>query len=439
MNAAVTIPVDAAPAVPRPGLGAALLPLLTLALMMAAGFTAMNSFGTVQEAAKAELGLSDTILGLVQGLSVAVPMVLLSVPIGILVDRRNRVRLTIVLGLLWTVGTLLTAVAANAPTLFVARMLTGIGTTGAVTAALSLAADLCLPQERGRAILIITMGKSLGMAGAFALTGWLLGLFIADSIPAVFGAVPWRSAHYVLAALSLIAIIPMFFLREPARREVESAPDAPFRVLMREMWARRAFLIPLFVGQTGVVMADAAATIWAAPVLGRNYALQPADFAGWMGVIMLLSVALGGVFGGALADWGQKTGRRGGVLIGAVIVAAIGVPAALFPVMPGVLGFAIAFGVLQLAGTVTGLIASVALTVLIPNELRGLCIGAFLAVAGLIGFGLAPTLVTWVSLLLGGEAQLGTALAITGVAVSAMSVAGFAFSMRHAPLSATHA
>ena len=34
-------------------------PLLMLALMMTIGFAALGSFGTIQEAAKAELGLGD--------------------------------------------------------------------------------------------------------------------------------------------------------------------------------------------------------------------------------------------------------------------------------------------------------------------------------------------------------------------------------------------
>src|SRR3546814_4931614 len=68
-------------------------------------------------------------------------MVLFSIPIGILVDRRNRVRLTIGLALLWTLGTSLTAFAPSAGLLTAARMLVGIGSTGSLTAALSLCAD----------------------------------------------------------------------------------------------------------------------------------------------------------------------------------------------------------------------------------------------------------------------------------------------------------
>lgn len=424
---------------PAPTLARSIAAVLALALAMAIGFTMMGSFSMAQEAAKAEMGLSDMVLGAIQGVSAAVPLVLFSIPIGVLVDRANRVRLLIALAAVWTAGTLLTALADSVWMLFAARMLAGIGTTGALTAALSLAADWCAPHERGRALLIVTLGKSLGQAGAFALTGWLLGLFVAGTAGAWFaGFAPWRSAHIALAILSAALILPLLLLREPPRREVEAGPDAPFGVVARELWSRRAFLIPLFIGQVTVVMADAAAGIWAAPVLIRNHGLQPEEFAGWFGAIVLAAGVFGAILGGLAADWGQKTGRRGGLLIGATIAAAVGVPAALFPAMPSVTGFAAALCLLVLCGTITGLITSVALTVLIPNELRGLCIGAFIAIAGLIGFGIAPTMVTWVSAAMGGEQHLASALAIVGTIVSIISVLAFLQAMRHAPIDAVH-
>lgn len=418
-------------------LSGAMWPLLALALAMAVAFTMMTSFSTVQEGAKAEMGLSDQVLSLIQGLSAAVPLFLFSIPIGIAVDRGNRVRLMIGLAVVWTAGTLLTAMAANVTTLFIARMLAGIGASGALTCALSLLADLCAPAQRGRAALVVTFGKSLGQALSFALTGLLFGWFALGMVPQWFGDIaPWRSAHYALAILSLVASLPLLLLREPVRREVEAGPHAPFGVVFRELWSRRAFLIPLFVGQVSVVMADAAAHIWVTPVLSRDFGLQPQDFGGWLGGLIFGAGMLGAVFGAAFADLGHKSGRRGGVLLGAVIASAIGIPAALFPIMPSVPGLAVAVGMLMLCGTITGLATSVAMTVLLPNELRGLCIGAFITVAGLVGFGIAPSLVTWVSSLLGGEQHLALALAIVGVAVSAVSFLAFVIAMRRAPVSA---
>lgn len=417
----------------------AFLPVMAMALAMAVGFTVMNSFSIVQESAKSEMQLTDNALALIQGVSAAVPLVLFSVPIGILVDRFNRVRLLLVLMLLAVLGTAGTAWAGDAWSLFAARMLTGIGTTGALTAALSLTADWCRPTERGRALLLVNLGKSAGQAGAFAATGWLLALIIAGSLVLPFGsAVAWRDTHLGLAIGSLALCLPLAFLREPARREVETGPNAPFKTVAKELWERRTFLIPLFVGQATVVMADAAAGIWAAPVLQRNFHLQPEQFSGWFGGTVLLAGIGGAILGGLAADFGQKAQWRGGLLIGAILFAALGVPAALFPVMPSVTGFQFAIGALILCGSVTGLVTSVALTVLIPNELRGLCIGAFIAFAGLIGFGIAPWLVTQVSSLMGGEQHLAPALAGVGVAVSLLSVLAFVQAMRKAPIDAVH-
>ena len=415
----------------------ALLPLLALALAMALGFTMMGSFSMVQEGAKLEMGLSDKALGLIQGLSAAIPLALFSIPIGILVDRGRRVRLLVIMAAIWTLGTAITALAPGAGLLFVGRMLTGIGTTGGLTAALSLSADLCAPEQRGRALLIVTSGKTLGVALAFGLAGALLGWFThGGRLPLVPTMTPWRSVHALLAVLSLILCLPLLLLREPARQEVAAGTQAPFRVVAGELWARRRFLIPLFVGQVSVVMADAAAAIWAAPILSRNFHLTPDRFAGWMGTTLFAAGLVGTIAGGFTADIGQRSGRRGGVLFASFAAAVIGVPAALFAVAPSVPVFGVALGVLVLCGTITGLGTSVALTVLIPNEIRGLCIGAFIAVAGVIGYGIAPTLVTLVSTMLGGESHLGVGQAIIGVIVSAFAALAFLMAIKAAPLSA---
>lgn len=404
-------------------------PLILLGFAMASGFTAMGSFATVQESAKVELGLSDTTLALIQGVGAAVPLALFSVPIGLLVDRWNRVRLLTGFALCWTAGTVVTALAPSALTLFVARMITGVGATGALTAALSVAADLCAPEARGRAMLIVNVGKMAGIAAAFALVGTLFGMFVSGAA----GWTSWRAAHLALAGGLLACVLPLLLLREPARREVEVAVGAPFRIVAHELWQRRRFLLPLFVGQISVVMADNASLVWAAPVLQRGFGLRPDQFAGWMGAL-ILGTGLGGtVLGGFAADWGQRSGRKGGVLIGALVAAVLGAPAAVFPIAGDVTSFALLFGLLVLAGSVTALITSVALTVLLPNEIRGLCIGLFIALAGVIGFGVAPALVTGVSALLGGESKLATALAVVGVMTGAAAVVAFALAIRNAP------
>ena len=412
-------------------------PLLLVSLAMLVGFTMLQSFGIMAESAKREMGLSDNELAIVQGVSAALPLVLFSIPIGIWVDRWNRVAILIVMAIGWTLGTVITAAASTTAILFFGRMLTAIGTTGGLTAVLSLASDYARPDQRGRAIVIPNIAKTAGVAAGFTVAGLLLGAIVGQQLPHLFGVSSWRSAQWMLAFGSAVLILPLLLLREPKRHEVEAGPGAPFKVVFAELKARRAWIVPLFVGQTTVVMADAAAAIWVSPVLERTYDLQPGEFAGWVGAIVLGTGIIGSIIGGIVADLGQSSKIRGGLMIGAIAAAAIGVPAALFPVMPGVGSFAILFFMLSLIGNVTGMVASVALTVWLPNELRGLAIGAFIAVAGLIGFGIAPSLVTLVSGWLGGEGHLAPALAIVGVAVSIVSVLGFWLAMKRAPISPT--
>jgi MFS family permease len=336
------------------------------------------------------------------------------------------------MSLLWTVGTLWTAYAESVSALFVARMLAGLGASISTTIGISIAADLCLPEQRGRSLMLLTIGKYAGTAGAFALGGWLFGAFSAQG--GFAGLAPWRGVHLAIGLLSLVFTFLLVFLHEPERKERSSSGDIPPRLVLAELWERRAFLIPLFGGQVGVMMADAAAGIWAAPVLARNFGQTPEMFGGWMGAVVFGSGILGALAGGFSADFGQRSGRRGGVLIGAVIASGLSVPFALFAVAPNVLTFGILLFGLLLGGTITGLVTATAIAVLLPNELRGLCVGSFIAIAGLIAFGLSPTLVTALSSWLGGEGQLNMALALVGITVSALGFASFLLAFFRAPL-----
>lgn len=404
----------------------ALPTLVLLAIVLAAGNTMMGAFSTVQEAARAELGLSDNQLGLLQGLAVSIPLALLSIPVGLAVDRLNRVRILFVTSAVWTLGTALTGIAPSLPLLFVARMLAGLGANISTAIAISIAADLCLPEQRGRTLLLLTVGKYAGTALAFALTGWLLGL-----VPA--GPHAWRSVQFALAGISAVVTAAILLMREPPRLEQEVAAGAPLRAVAGELWAYRRFLIPLFLGQTAVLMADASAAIWAAPILSRNFNLSPEQFSGWMGAVIFGSGVIGALIGGASADWGHRLHRRGGVLTGAVIASLLALPAAMFPLAGTTTSFALALFALLLGGTITGLITATAIAVLLPNELRGLCIGSFIAIGGLIAFGAGPSLVAGVSSMLGGGAHLAEALAIVGTTVSVIGAIGFALAMRLAP------
>lgn len=432
--AIVTAPtLDAAAAVPVDPLRRTVWrSVLLVALVVLAAGTVRLAFSPLQEAAKADLGLSDYQIGLVQGLAAALPMALIAIPLGWLTDHTKRTRLMLVLGLTWTAGMIGTAFAQSFEGLFVARMLAGLGSMSIVPVAISVLADLSLPQSRGRAMLFLGMGNTLGPALAFIVGGALFTAFAGGlALPGVHLA-PWRETALVFGVASAVLLIPQLLIREPARHEVEDGSNS-LKAMIRALWARRRFLAPLFVGQISVIMADAAAGVWAVPVLQRNLGQSTGSAAALVGGLLLVAGVLGPVIGGFAADRGAKSKVKGGILIGAVVASAIGVPAALFPLVTSVPAFVGVLFALLAAGAVTGLITATSIAVLVPNEERGVCLGAFMILGSLIGLGLSPVLVSLGSQALGGEAHLAPALAIVGAVTSLVSLIGFVLAMRNAP------
>ena len=127
--------------------------LVTLAVL--SGSAARYVLSPMQELVRTDLGLDDNHVALLQGMSIALPTALLSIPLGRLVDRTNRARLLVVLALVCALGSVLTAFAPGFAAAFVARMLVGAAVIAAQPTALSLVADLTEASERGRMITLV--------------------------------------------------------------------------------------------------------------------------------------------------------------------------------------------------------------------------------------------------------------------------------------------
>lgn len=412
-----------------PPLGAvrnAAIALVTLALFT--GTAARYALSPVQELARAEMSLSDHQVALLQGMALALPAVLVSIPVGRLVDRANRSRLLLLLALVCGVGAMVSALAQGFAMLFAGRVLVGSAVVASQSATLSLVADLTTAEQRGRVIMLTSLGQALGTAVAFWLAGQLLPWLEGGTGPA-----PWREVQLVFAAAVFASAAALLLLREPVRREAGTAHGGDLRQALRGLWSFRRFLLPLVGGMVTVGMADAAAAIWAVPVLTRNFHQTPADFGPWMGAVNFGANLAGALLGGLAADLGQRGHGRSGVLAGAVLGALLSVPAALFPVMPGVASFGLLFALLLTAGGAVNIAATSALMVILPNELRGIGMSLLVAVIGLTAFGIAPLLVSAVPQLLP-QADIAISLAGVGVVTSLLATAAFVFAMRDARL-----
>ena len=233
--------------------------VLLLALILFGGAAMRTVFGPLQEAAKLDLGLTDIAISYVQGLAVGAPVALISLPVAWVVDHGNRVRLLIALLAICVIGTFWTAFAGSFVTLFMARVLSGLG------------ADL---RDRGhhlahggllRARSSRTRDRHPGSGHLcrkrcrLRVSGGILLAVLAKHPVAFLGTLaPWRGTHLLIGLAGMALLFPLFLLREPQRHEQQHIVAA-LGPSLRALWAKRRFLLPLFVGQLCVGMADNAA------------------------------------------------------------------------------------------------------------------------------------------------------------------------------------
>jgi predicted MFS family arabinose efflux permease len=401
--------------------------LLTLAAT--AALYARTAVSPLQETMRIALVLSDNQMALLQGPALALPMVIASVPLGVVIDRHSRVRLLLIFAGCALAANLLTALASHFSMLFAARCLSGLAVTAIIVAAYSILADLYSPEQRGRAGMVVLIGQFGGMAAAFALGGALV---------TVFGPGPngWRWAMFWLTGPLVPVIFLMLAMREPVRTGVAienpSAPQA-----FTELWQLRTVIVPLLAGLVMVETASGAALVWAAPTLSRRFALSPERVGAIMSMAVLVGGVLGSIAGGILADLCQRTGgprRTISLLSGLALLSVL--PAGLFAVVMQV-GFATVLLVMFMAIVGAIIVAGVALfTIVIPNELRGLCLAAMVGANTLFGIALAPLAVSLLSGAIGGPVMIGKALALVCVAAGLLSAATLAFGRRYFPRTA---
>lgn len=399
--------------------------LVLLAFASAGAMYARTALSPLQETMRAALMLSDNQMALLQGPALALPMLLAAAPIGLAVDRHSRNRLLLIFASVGLLGSVLTAMASNITMLAIARALAGLAAPATAITASSLIGDLFAPAQRGRANMVIAVGQVGGMSAAFALGGAILVLFGSDPEG-------WRWTMSWLAVPSLLVVLLITALREPPRSGVKVSEPSMKRAAV-ELWRYRAMIAPLLLGVVVVGIADGASLIWAAPSFARNFGLAPDRVGAIMSMALLVSGIAGPVVGGMLTDFCQ---RRGGprltvsVLSGLALISA---PAGLFAIAPSPLSASIPFAVFMMVGVAVSVAVTTLCTIVIPNELRGLCMSIMYAASLLFGMALAPLTVSLLSTALGGPATIGKALACVCALMSLLGAAGFAFGRRYFP------
>lgn len=151
------------------------------------------------EPIKADLQLSDTAVGFLTGVALAIFYVVAGLPIATLADRSNRRNIVSVSLAFWSAFTALCAFTQNYWQLLLARIGVGVGEAGGTAPSQALLADLFPWRERGLAMAIYGLGVAIG-SGIAGLGGYISDawgwrtVFLIFGIPGVlFALVVWKT------------------------------------------------------------------------------------------------------------------------------------------------------------------------------------------------------------------------------------------------------
>ena len=405
-----------------------------LMLQLLAFVTAMDitMTGLLIEPMKREMALSDVQIGLLQGTAYGVAYGLASMPMGRLIDSRTRTRLLVIGVLVWAAAMAATALAHTIGLLIACRAVLGVVTALLLPASISLLADLFTPERRMVATSLFAAGQACGQAFGILAGGLFfdaLGRMIAAHAGSFGGLTPWRVLYLGAAMTSLVLVPPLAAMNEPIRQEREGEVSSGSLALLR-LWSYRGFVGPMLAASLFSVIALQAASVWAAPVLIRTFGQTPGQFAGWLSAITLAGGIVGALAGGRLAELGRRRGGPRGALFPALVAALLTAPLSLFALVPTLPLFAVMLGLELFCAGLIPTIGIVALTLNIPNEIRGICIGAYVLVVALFGTATAPMAIAFVSRALGGEAMLGQAIALVSAPSAVASAIFFGVAMR---------
>ena len=451
----------------------------TLAILVVAfifSFIHRIVIGLLVDPIKADLGLTESQMGLLLGLAFAVFYALLGLPIGRWSDRRSRRTIIGVAIFVWSLATALCGLARSYFELFAARVGTALGMAALSPAAYSMIADL-FPRDRiGRALGIYQSGAFFGAGLAFLLGAAVIAFVTRSgglSLPLVGVLEPWRLVFIIVGLPGCAVALMMLTVREPARRQ--ALPDAAtgIRWLDWVAWGRkhasslgfaavgmlvlnlgvlaaagpvglaigltieliallalwslrdalpfasthRRLYLTHFAGFSLLAVPIASLANWAPSWFIRVLGYTPAE-AGWLiGLVLLVLSPLGIYTGGWLAD---ALGRRG--LADAPMRIGIGV--ALLLVVPALFGTTLteprlavaAFAVLVFFGSLTIAVGPAALQLVTPGPVRAQVSALWMLVLNLVTAAIGPTLVGIVTdRVFGDPLAVGKSMAVINV------------------------
>lgn len=352
----------------------------------------------VTDAMRGDLGITDTQVGVIQGLSFAILFSIVGIPLGLLTDRVARGKLLASAVVVWTIGTIGCGLAPNFQYLFASRMLVGAGEAAFWPVVISVVGDLAPNKSRGAIIGRVIIGQLLGSSVSLILGGQIMRFGEAGGfggIPLLGDLAPWRNVFVIYGAAGLIGITLLVLGLEPPREEraeqtVKPGPFsglAEFGIFYRKNWV---VVSAIFGISILVATASHSSIAWSVPMFLRRFNFSPQEVGLIFGLMTLACGALGSVLAGYVTRKTTSPAIRCNVISGTYLLYCVKVVLIFNPTV------IITFGVSALSSILTalgGVIKMVIFQDVIPSHLRGITTSIMHLLTNLVGASLGPILV----------------------------------------------
>ena len=417
---------------PTPKYAWYMVAMLTIAYILS--FVDRYILGLLVEPIKADLGISDTDMGLLLGIYFLLFYAIMGLPLGYLADRTRRTWLVAAGIALWSAATAASGLAKNFWHLAIARFSVGVGEATLSPCAMSMISDSFPPERRGKPIAFYTAALSLGAGIASIISAGVLTW--ANSVPEVtvplVGPVaPWQATFFIVGLPGLLVAVVFFFMREPARigRTAADAADAGFAAMFAHV-GKRWKTYGSFVIFVCIMTISAYSQGWFAAMFARTWGWAARDYALVNGLILLAigpaTVNLAGWLSDKLVSQGRRDAPLLIVIVGAFIFTPTGIIAPLMPT-PELAFVVLAVNTIGIAATsATGVTALLQIT---PGQIRGLTVALYyltISLAGAVG----PWMVGRFSDLVFGNEQLNYAIAAVPAIFGVLVLPFAAFAIR---------
>lgn len=366
--------------------------LVILTLVYVVNYLDRQILGILLPQIQKEFALTDADLGLLGGTAFAVLYATLGVPLAIIADRVNRRNVVAASLAVFSFMTFISGYAMSFIHLLLARFGTGIGEAGTGPSINSMISDLYPPEKRASALSFYSAGLNIGLFVGFFGGGWIAQHY------------GWRNALIAAGIPGLIlAVLLMMTVAEPKRGLADKMVDDQ---VTPSVWAVAAYLwnlksIRWLAIATSLSSFGGYAGIFLIPkflIVSHHMTLVQVSIA--LALLTGIPGAIGTYLAGVFADRYGKTDIRWYLYIPIIATflsvsfapifylsqsTPITLAAAIIPVMMGATyvgpGFAMTQG-------------------LVPLRMRAQSVAILLFVLNIIGLGLGPLTIGYISDLL---------------------------------------